>query len=206
MKRWLSIGLLLCLLFSLPAAQAYDFPDGKSIRDFVNDTLQELQDAHDKEYSEINKFYAALEVSVDDYTTAFGALTGKLIMASLIGENLTDEDISTIKRFGEDMHYHLVVGIENSTAASIAYAELLFGGAGKAEYDPDYQQIIGVKGFAFDELIQSVATLARELGELMDSVLKDKLVTGDECSTIAKILDSMNEMMALQVNKGTDTE
>lgn len=152
-------------------------------------------------YDEVNLYSAAMDTAVEKYNTASTTFSGDLLTKMLTASTLTDGDKLNLQNLGKEMYTQLTQGISNATAASMSYWEMLFGGDGTAEYDPDYQAIIDITNTSYQNLMQTAETVSRELGQAMDSAFKDGIITGDEYSIIMEKLDAYNKALAEATDK-----
>lgn len=152
-------------------------------------------------YAEVNEYATAMDTAVASYTTASETFAGDMLTKMLTASTLTEQDKTNLQKLGTEMYTHLTTGIENATAASMSYWQMLFGGEGEAEYDEDYRAIIDVTNRSYQNLIATAETISRELGQAMDAAFKDGIITGDEYSIIMEKLDAYNKALAEATDK-----
>ena len=162
----------------------------------INAYVQSLGDDFEAAYTEIDKFNAALEQSVVDYTSASQTFSGELLTAMLTDVTLTDADIANIESLGLQMHQSLIDGITNSTASTMSYWEMLFGGEGTAEYDPAYQEIIALTNQSYQDALSTAESMSQGLRDAMTRAFDDRQITDAEYTELKEWMDSYNEAMA----------
>lgn len=147
-------------------------------------------------YEDVNEFNAALEKSVEDYALASQTFSGDLLTAMLTSATLTKEDIDSLQGLGDQMYTHLVDGITLSAAASMSYFQMLFGGEGEAEYDPQYRQIIELTNQSYLDAIADAEELSQGLRDALTSAFDDGTVSQEEYAEIQSWMQSYNDAMA----------
>ena len=147
-------------------------------------------------YEDVNEFNAALEKSVEDYTLASQTFSGDLLTAMLTSATLTEADITNLQNLGNQMYTHLVEGITLSTAASMSYFQMLFGGEGEAEYDPQYQEIINLTNQSYLDALATAEELSQGLRDALTSAFDDGTISQDEYAEIQSWMQSYNDAMA----------
>ena len=166
--------------------------DAQSLSEYVVGLGADFKTA----YSEVNEFNAALEQSVTDYTNASQTFSGELLTAMLTGTTLTEDAKTKLQGLGQDMYKSLVEGINNSTAASMSYFEMLFGGEGTAEYDPQYQEIISLTNQSYLDALATAESLSQGLRDALTSAFDDGTVSADEYAEIQSWMQSYNDAMS----------
>lgn len=162
----------------------------------LNTYVQSLGDDFEAAYTEVDKFNAALEQSIEDYTTASQTFSGELMTAMLTDTTLTDADIANLQSLGRQMHQSLIGGIANSTASTMSYWEMLFGGEGTAEYDPAYQEIIALTNQSYLDALSTAEAMSQGLRDAMTKAFDDRNVTDAEYTELKEWMQSYNEAMA----------
>jgi len=150
----------------------------------------------DAAYSEITGFSEAVDEAAETYKNASSELSGKLFTAMLTGATLTEADKDILYGLGDEMHSALVEGITNSTASSMSYWEMLFGGAGVAEYDEDYRDIIGVTNSAYEAALNTANEISQSFRAALTSAFADGKISDDEYLSIKNYMDAYNDAMA----------
>lgn len=166
--------------------------DAQSLSEYVVGLGADFKTA----YSEVNEFNAALEQSVTDYTNASQTFSSELLTAMLTGTTLTEDAKTKLQGLGQDMYKSLVEGINNSTAASMSYFEMLFGGEGTAEYDPQYQEIISLTNQSYLDALATAERLSQGLRDALTSAFDDGTVSADEYAEIQGWMQSYNDAMS----------
>lgn len=166
--------------------------DAQSLSEYVVGLGADFKTA----YSEVNEFNAALEQSVTDYTNASQTFSSELLTAMLTGTTLTEDAKTKLQGLGRDMYKSLVEGINNSTAASMSYFEMLFGGEGTAEYDPQYQEIISLTNQSYLDALATAESLSQGLRDALTSAFDDGTVSADEYAEIQSWMQSYNDAMS----------
>lgn len=186
------------------AAAAKDFADADMAGKFgemeldpaLSEYVEGLGDDFRDAYSQIDAFNSALRQSVTDYTTASQTFSGSLLSSMLTGTTLTDEEKKALQSLGQDMYASLVEGIHNSTAASLSYFNMLFGGEGTAEYDPVYQEIIGLTNQSYQDALTTAENLSQGLRDALTSAFDDGVISPEEYAEIRSFMQSYNEAMS----------
>lgn len=166
--------------------------DDKAIQSYV----QSLGEDFTAAYTEVDKFRTAVDESVTSYQNASEAFSGDLLSKMLTSATLTADDVAKLNNLGVQMYTAVQEGIANSTAASMAYWKMLFGGDGTAEYDPQYQAIIDLTNQAYEEAIGQANAISDGLREAMTSAFADGEVTEDEYNEILNWMRAYNEAIA----------
>ena len=172
------------------------FGDMSLDTDTLSEYVRGLSDDFTAAYTEINEFNAALEQSVTDYTTASQTFSSELLTSMLTGATLTEADKENLRSIGGQMHESLVSGFENSTASTMSYWEMLFGGAGTAEENTEYQSIVGLTSSSYQEALSTAESLSQGLRDAMTSAFKDGQVSQKEYAELQTWMQSYNDAMA----------
>lgn len=186
------------------AAAAKDFADADMAGKFgemeldpaLSEYVEGLGDDFRDAYSQIDAFNSALQQSITDYTTASQTFSGSLLSSMLTGATLTDEEKKALQNLGQDMYTSLIEGIHNSTAASLSYFNMLFGGEGTAEYDPVYQEIIGLTNQSYQDALTTAENLSQGLRDALTSAFDDGVISPEEYAEIRSFMQSYNEAMS----------
>ena len=158
--------------------------------------LSEISGSFEEAYKEVDTFRDALDKSVESYKTASESFSGELLTNMLTNATLTDSDIAEFENLGQQMSDAVVSGIENSTAASMSYFEMLFGGADTAKHNPEYHNLIEVLGSSYDDSIAQAESIGQSLREAMTSAFADGKISEDEYQNILSYIQSYNEAIA----------
>lgn len=155
-----------------------------------------LGSAFNQTYTEIDSFNGALQTAVDNYTSASTTLSSELLTNMITGATLTPEQIASITALGETMGTELLKGIENSTAASMSYLEMLFGGLDSAVEDDEFNSAILLANTMYENLVGQAEQLGREFGETLGAAMDDGIITGDEYNAIMEKMQAYNDAIA----------
>lgn len=155
-----------------------------------------IGNAFNQTYTEIDSFSSSLQTAVDNYTSASSTLSGELLTNMITGATLTSEQIASITALGETMGIELLNGIENSTAASMSYLEMLFGGLDSATSDDEFNSAILLANTMYENLVGQAEQLGREFGETLGTAMDDGIITGDEYNAIMEKMQAYNDAMA----------
>lgn len=147
-------------------------------------------------YTEVNAFSEAVDTAVESYKTASTEFSSQLLSSMLTGTTLTEQDKTNLRSLGGDMHVALLEGITNSTAASMSYWEMLFGGEGTAEYDPQYQEIIGLTNTAYQNAIGEANSISAGFRAALTSAFDDSTISEDEYAELQNWMQAYNDAMA----------
>jgi hypothetical protein len=99
------------------------------------------------------------------------------------------------------MYTQVITGISNSTAATMSYWQLLFGGEGTAENDPDYQSIINLTNQSYLDLMATAEGLSWKLRDALNAAFEDGTLTTEEYSNIMGVVDAYNQALAEAADK-----
>jgi len=147
-------------------------------------------------YSEVNEFNAALEQSVLDYTTASQTFSSDLLTAMLTGATITEEDEEHLRTLGQQMYSALYAGMTNSTAKTLSYWEVLFGGEDAADANPEYRGIVDLTNQSYQEALVTAKSLSQGLRDAMTSAFEDGTVSEEEYAEIQRWMQAYNDAMA----------
>lgn len=165
--------------------------DQKEIMSYVSG----LNDSFASAYTEVNKFNTALETSVTNYEKASSTFSSNLLTDLITNTTLTPEQIDSYKFLGEQMYQSLVEGINASMGASASYLEMLFGGEGTAEYDPNFQYLIELTDESYNSALLQAQTLSQGLRDAMTSAFDDGEVSPEEYQELLDYMRAYNEAM-----------
>lgn len=176
--------------------------DSSAMGDYVN-TLGEQFKAS---YAEINSFKEALDGAVESYTTASTAFASDILTAMLTGATLSETDKASLMSLGADMHAALLEGITNSTAATMSYWEMLFGGAEEAPYDPDYQEIIELTNTSYQNALAQAQSISQGFRDALTSAFDDGTISDAEYQELQTWMQEYNAAMARAAQEAQDRE
>lgn len=176
--------------------------DSSAMGDYVN-TLGEQFKAS---YTEINSFKDALNGAVESYKTASTTFSSDILTAMLTGATLSDADKASLMSLGTDMHAALLEGINNSTAATMSYWEMLFGGEGVAEYDSDYQDIIDLTNTSYQNALAQAQSISQGFRNALTSAFDDGTISEAEYQELQNWMQEYNAAMARAAQEAQDRE
>lgn len=162
----------------------------------LTEHVNELGAGYRASMEEINSFSDALNASVADYTAASQTFSGELMTAALTGAEITEADEERLRTLGQQMHSALIAGITNSTASTMSYWELLFGGEGAAEGNAEYRGIIDLTNQSYQEALTQAEGLSKGLRDALTSAFDDGTVSAEEYSEIQRWMQAYNDAMA----------
>ena len=166
--------------------------DSSAIGEYVNTLGEDFKAS----YTEINAFKDALNGAVESYTTASTTFASDILTAMLTGATLSDTDKASLMSLGTDMHAALIEGITNSTAATMSYWEMLFGGEGVAEYDPQYQDIIDLTNTSYQNALSQAASISQGFRDALTSAFDDGTISEAEYAELQSWMQAYNDAMA----------
>ena len=160
-------------------------------------------------YEEANKFRDALEKAVEGYKTASSEFSSELFTHMMTGSKLSESDIQSLENLGEEMYDSVMGAISSRAASDVSYWEMLFGGAGVADEDPHYQEILANTETAFNKLSEEVTQNAEALKAAMHSAFADGEITEEEYQQMVSYFKSYNEAVdraAAEAQRQIDVE
>lgn len=186
------------------AAAAKEFAEADMAKKFgemeldpaLSEYIKGLGDDFRKAYEKVDEFNAALDSSVEAYTTASQTFSGDLLTSMLTGATLTTEDEERLQGLGEDMYKALAEGIHNSAAVSMSFLNAVFGGEGAAEYDPAYQELISLTNQSYQDALATAEGLSQGLRDALTSAFDDGTISPEEYENIRGVIDDINAAMA----------
>ena len=189
-------GLAAAIRSANEAAMEANFGEMSLEMDVLEEHARTLGAEFSAAYAEVNEFNAAVAAAAAGYEAASVSLSSSLLTNVLTGNELTEEDKAALFSLGEQMHTHLMSGIENSAAGSISYWEVLFGGAGTAEHNEAYQGIFDVTNESYQAAVAEAEMLSAGIREAMTSAFDDGAVSDEEYAEIKSWMQSYNDAMA----------
>lgn len=198
------IGLGLVALTAAAAAlkelQEADFADNFGNMELDTESLSAyvtgLGEDFKASYTEVNTFKEALDNAVESYKTASTTFASDLLTSMLTGATLSETDKASLMSLGSDMHLALLEGITNSTAATMSYWEMLFGGEGVAEYDPQYRDIIDLTNTSYEAALSQAQTISQGFRDALTSAFDDSTISESEYAELQNWMQSYNDAMA----------
>ncbi len=159
--------------------------------------IQTLGAGFKEAYSGVDEFKTAMNDAVTAYNTASSTFSSTLLTDMLTGVKLTDNDKATLESLGNDMYLAIQSAITNSTAASMSYWQVLFGGEGTAELDPAYQEIFNLTNEAYTNAIAEAKSISKGLRDALGSAFDgDNEISDDEYQNILAYMRAYNDAMA----------
>lgn len=146
-----------------------------------------------KGYEETNKFREALDKSIESYKTASSYFSSDLFTHMMTGNKLTESDIQSLENLGVEMYDSVMGAISTRAATDVSYWEMLFGGAGVADENPYYQEIVANTETAFNQLSEEVSKNAEGLKEAMHGAFADGEITEAEYQEMVSYFQAYNE-------------
>jgi len=183
------------------ADMADNFGDMELDTESLSAYVQSLGEDFKASYAEVNEFSAALDAAVQSYTDASSTFSSDLLTATLTGNELTENEKTSLQNLGNEMYTQVITGISNSTAATMSYWQLLFGGEGTAENDPDYQSIINLTNQSYLDLMATAEGLSWKLRDALNAAFEDGTLTTEEYSNIMGVVDAYNQALAEAADK-----
>ena len=158
--------------------------------------IQTLGAGFKEAYSGVDDFKTAMNDAVEAYNTASSTFSSTLLTDMLTGVKLTDNDKATLESLGNDMYLAIQSAITNSTAASMSYWQVLFGGEGTAELDPAYQEIFNLTNEAYTNALAEAESISQGFRKALSSAFEDGTISDDEYQQILAYMRAYNDAMA----------
>lgn len=158
--------------------------------------IQTLGAGFKEAYSGVDDFKTAMNDAVTAYNTASSTFSSTLLTDMLTGVKLTDNDKATLESLGNDMYLAIQSAITNSTAASMSYWQVLFGGEGTAELDPAYQEIFNLTNEAYTNALAEAESISQGFRKALSSAFEDGTISDDEYQQILAYMRAYNDAMA----------
>lgn len=165
-----------------------------------------LSDSLREAYSEVDSFTASMNNAVASYQTASSTFSGTLLTDMLTHAQLTDADKAKLTQLGNDMYKSVQEAIANSTAASKSYWQTLFGGDGRAEYDPAYQQILALTDQAYEDAMGEAEEISFGMRVALGSAFADGQISEEEYQQILAYMRSYNDALARAASEAKNEE
>ena len=166
--------------------------DDAQVSSYLSGITEEFQSA----YKEVDSFREALDKSIESYKNASESFSSKLFTDMLTDATLSDADIAELESLAEQMGDTVIEGIQNSTAASMSFWEMLFGGADKAPLNEDYRDITDFLGSSYDDSIAQMQEVSQQLRDALTSAFEDGKISEEEYQNILSYIKSYNEAVA----------
>lgn len=165
-----------------------------------------LGDGFREAYSEVDNFTASMNDAVASYQTASSTFSGTLLTDMLTHAQLTDADKAKLTQLGNDMYSAVQEAIANSTAASKSYWQTLFGGDGRADYDPAYQQILALTNQAYEDAMGQAEEISQGMRDALTSAFADGQISEEEYQQILAYMRSYNDALARAASEAKNEE
>ena len=178
------------------ADMAANFGDMDLDTETLSAYVKSLGDDFKASYTEINGFTTALDDAVTKYESASQTFSSNILTAMLTSATLTDADKANLQNLGVEMYTQLTTGISNATAATMSYWQMLFGGEGTAEYDPEYQDIIDITNQSYLDMMTNAQTISDGLRDALTSAFDDGIISPEEYAELRKWFTAYNDAMA----------
>ncbi|MDO4647635.1 MAG: phage tail tape measure protein [Eubacteriales bacterium] len=166
--------------------------DNTAIMNYVNGISSSIESA----YSSVDAFRGALDESVASYEKASQTFSQQLLTDLVTNATLTDADKTSLFNLGDDMKNAVIEGVQNSTAASMSYWEMLFGGAGVAEEDEQFNNITGVMNSGYEQAIANIEQIGVSMREALTAAFADGTIDDAEYQNIMSYMRSYNDAIA----------
>lgn len=166
--------------------------DTESIKSYVQTIGEDFKNA----WTEVDNFKNALDNAVTSYESASSTFSAKIFQDMLTGATLTEDEKSVLMTLGEQMYTAVQAGVANSTAESLGYWQVLFGGADAAAADPAFQEIYSLIDTQYMNSITEIETISRDMRQAMLNAFEDNEITEEEYQTMLGYMRSYNEAMA----------
>lgn len=166
--------------------------DDAQVSSYLSGITEEFQSA----YKEVDSFREALDKSIESYKNASESFSSKLFTDMFTDATLSDADIAELESLSEQMGDAVIEGIQNSTAASMSFWEMLFGGADKAPLNEDYRDITDFLGSSYDDSIAQMQEVSQQLRDALTSAFEDGKISEEEYQNILSYIKSYNEAVA----------
>lgn len=176
--------------------------DMKTLQPYIEGLSTDFKAA----YGEINTFSGAVDSAVESYQTASTQFSSDLLTLMLTQTQLTDDDKTRLQGLGTEMYTQLVSGITNATAATMSYWEMLFGGEGEAEYDPQYQDIIDLTNQSYLDALANAESISQGMRDALTSAFDDGTISQDEYAELQTWMQSYNDAMAQAATEAQSEE
>lgn len=163
--------------------------------EMLEEHLYDLGGGFRSTYGALDVYQSALTAAVDSYKSASGELSSNLLSFAISGTTLTDADKERLYALSGEMHDALIAGIDQSAAGSMTYWQMLFGGAGAAENNGDYNSLIAVLGNEYDRSIAEANAISEEFRSALTSAFADGEITSDEYAQLVAYFKAYNEAM-----------
>ena len=186
-----------------------EFSEAKFEENFGNMTLDmepikaqlsEISAPFDEAKAKFDAYVQSMNTAVEAYTTKSSELSSGIISKMVTGTQLTDEEIGSFNKLGEDIGNALIDGIGYSYDAVSESFTLVSGGLDEAATDPLWISMIGLLEVGYGEAIAKARSLSQDLRTALTEGFADGHLTGEEAEKIQSILNEMNELLAIQTD------
>ena len=163
----------------------------------LNDALQEVNNNLSPAMSVFTEHAAAAKEAASAYKEAGQALAEGLFMMMATGAAFDPNgaEAKAMMSYGESMYANIEKGLGEAAAGQLGFLSLLYEGN---EGDESFGTLSGLISSGFDEAIATAEEKSAELRAAMTSAFADGTLTEAEIESIQRIIDQMNELMALE--------
>lgn len=159
--------------------------------------ISSISEAFAQEHAEVTAFTEALNASVTAYEGAAEKFAGKLLSGLITGNTFTPEEQQKLIDLGDEMAGHLLDGIQQSSAASMSYWEMLWGESYSETDDPALRGIMEAEKSIYEASIEEANQIGANLrSALVSALTNDGIITDDEYDKIRSYMDKLNAAMA----------
>lgn len=156
----------------------------------------QIADGYDQAWQKIDQFRQGVEDAQSAYETASSKFNSELLTNLITGATLSPEDQENLMNLGNEMGKAVKSGIEQDTAGSMDYFELLFGGEGAAELSPDYNTITELKNSSYEQAISNCEQIGKDLRNALADAFKDGTISDEEYANIQNYIRAYNEAIS----------
>lgn len=159
--------------------------------------INSISAAFAQEHAEVTAFTDALNASVKAYEGAAETFAGKLLTGLITGNTFTPEEQQQLIDLGDEMAGHLLDGIQQSSAASMSYWEMLWGENYNETDDSGLKGIMEAERSVYDASVAEANLIGANLrSALISALTNDGIITDDEYGKIRAYMDELNAAMA----------
>lgn len=182
------------------------FGDGGLDTETLSSYVQSLGEGFDTAYADVDKFNKALETSITDYTNASTTFSSNLLTAVLTGNEFSPEDVGALESLGDTMVKHVVQGIADATASSMAFWSYLFGGEGEDVNNETFLDVFNTTNTAYEQLTANAEAIGENLRKAITAAFDDGTLTEEERLKIEGFVQELDAEMALIDRQTQDAE
>ena len=149
-----------------------------------------------QEYGQVDIFQQWADDNISSYHTTSETFTNNLLMDVLTNVELTDQDKTELYDLNSDMKQAVIDAVTFSTAASMSYYEMLFGGEGIAEQDESYRDIIDLLNSSYENSIAEAEQVEQDLHNALTEAFADGTIDIVEHQNILNYAKSYDEALS----------